>query len=262
MLVAPGGRPGGSGRRGAARLLVALAALVLLAGCRVDVSVRVEADAGGAGWVRATVDLDEEAAAVIEDLAGQLRVDDLTAAGWVVEGPTAMTGGGTRLRASKRFVTPEGANRALRELGGPSGPLASLRLTVDRGSWTTESSLRGRVDLSGGLAAFGDEALAGLLGNPTLGLDPAELERELGRPLDEVFTFELAADLPGRVDANAPSTGAGGPVWPARFGTSIPVRATARAWNWVNLGLGGVAVLSGLALLGRYVRRSRRISWG
>jgi hypothetical protein len=261
VVVASGGRPRRSGRPGAARLLVAVAALVLLAGCRVDVSVLVEVDAGGAGWVRATIDLDEEAAASVEDLAGQLRIDDLTAAGWDVEGPTAVTGGGARLRASKRFATPEGAARVLRELGGPTGPFASLRLEVGRGAWKTESSLRGEVNLSGGLAVFGDEALTGLLGNPTLGLDPAELERELGRPLHEVFTFELVADLPGRIDANAPSTRAGRPVWPARFGASVPVRATAQAWNWVNLALGGVAVASGLALLWRYVRRSRRVSW-
>lgn len=262
MVVAPGGRPGGSARTGAARLLVAVAALLLLAGCRVEVAVRVEADAGGAGWVRATVHLDKQAVDAVDDLAGQLRVDDLAAAGWEIDGPTTVAGGGARLRAAKRFATPEGAARAFRELSGPSGPFSALRLSVERGAWRTQSSLQGKVDLSGGLAAFGDEALNGLLGNPTLGLDPAEVERELGRPLDEVFTFELSADLPGRVEANAPRTRSGQPVWPARFGASVPVQATAEAWNWVNVGLGGVALLSGLTLIWRYVGRSRRVSWG
>ena len=244
------------------RVTLAVLALVVLSGCRAGVSVEVEATAGGDGRVRATVTLDAEAARQVPDLAEQLRVDDLEAAGWEIEGPSAAPGGGSTVRASKPFASPAGAARALEELGGPSGPFASLRLRVDRGLWRTTSALAGEVDLTAGLAVFGDETLAERLGGPTLGLDPAAVERELGRPLAEVVTLEVVADLPGRLDSNAPGTRAGAAVWPATLGSSVAVRATSEQWNVFSLAMSIVAGVSGLSLVAVLVRRSRRVSWG
>lgn len=239
-------------------MLLAVAALVLLAGCQVGVSVEVETTAEGGGRVRATVTLDGEAAAQVPDLTEQLRVSDLRAAGWAVEGPTAAPGGGVTVLASKPFATSAGATRAMQELGGGFG---GLRLRVDRGFWRTTSELSGAVDLSSGLAAFGDEELAGLVGNPTLGLDPAAVERELGRPLGDVVAVELVGDLAGAVEADAPRTRAGAPVWAVPLGSSVAVGATARQWNVLRLALAGVSLLSGLSLFAVLVRRSRRVSW-
>lgn len=233
--------------------------LLALAGCRVGVSVEVEAAAGGGGVVRAVVSLDREAAEQVPDLAGQLRTDDLVAAGWAVEGPTARAGGGATVRLSKPFRSPAGAARALDELGRP---FESLRLTVDRGFWRTRTGLRGAVDLSAGLGVFGDEVLEQRLGSPTLGLDPAAVERDLGRPPAEVFTFEVVGDLPGRVDANAPARRAGDPVWPASLGSVVKVEATSESWNLANLALAGMAAVSGAALVVVLARRSRAVSWG
>jgi hypothetical protein len=253
----PGRRPAPPGR--ATLVALAVLALGLLGGCRVGVSVEVETGADGGGHVRATVTLDDEAARQVPDLAEQLRVDDLEAAGWEVDGPTPLAGGGATVSATKPFATSEGASRALRELGGGFG---TLRLRVDRSFWKTTSTLEGAVDLTGGLAAFGDEELAAVVGNPTLGLDPAAVERDLGRPLAEVLAVELVGDLRGRLDADAPGTRGGDAVWPVPLGTTVAVRATAEQWNTLSLALGAVAALSGVALLVVILRRSPRVSWG
>lgn len=241
------------------RVILAVAALVvLLTGCRVGVSVEVETAAEGGGRVRATVTLDGEAASQVPDLAEQLRVSDLRAAGWTVEGPTPAPGGGVTVLATKPFATSEGATRALQELGGGFG---GLRLRVDRGFWKTRSELGGAVDLSSGLATYGDEELAGVVGNPTLGLDPAAVERELGRPLSDVVAVELVGDLAGAVDADAPQTRDGAPLWTIQLGSSVAVSATAEQWNVLRLSVAAVAVLSGFSLLVVLLCRSRRVSW-
>lgn len=237
-------------------LLVAL----LLTGCRADLVVEVEAEARGAGHVRATVTLDEEAAAQVPDLAGQLRVDDLEAAGWVVEGPAPAVGGVT-ISVSKRYATAEGAARAIEELSGANGAFSSLRVTRERGFWKTRTALSGTVDLSAGLGAFGDAALTEVLGAPNLGLDPAAVERELGRPLAEAVGVEFVGRLPGRVTSNAPSSGDGAAVWPVVLGTTTAVAASSEAWNVVTLVLTAVSATSLLSLLVVLVRRSRFFSW-
>lgn len=245
------------------RLVPVLVLVLLLAGCRADVAVEIEAAANGGGHVRATVTLDKEAAVQVPDLAQQLRVDDLEAAGWTVDGPSPAHGraGGVTLRVTKPFTTPEGAARTIEELSGAGGPFSTLRLTRERGFWKTKTSLTGTVDLTAGLGAFGDAALTETLGAPNLGLDPAAVERELGRPLSETVRVELTGRLPGTVTSNAPSSLGGGGVWPVVLGATSAVTASSEAWNVLTLALAGLAAVSGLALLVVLVRRSRFFSW-
>src|SRR5438477_12890993 len=94
---APAGVVAGIGSAGwprATRLLAVSAALVVLCGCRIGVQVGVEAGPDGRGSVQAVVSLDREAAGAVPDLAAGLRVDDLRAAGWTVQGPRSVGGGG------------------------------------------------------------------------------------------------------------------------------------------------------------------------
>lgn len=258
-LVAPVPYPPAVPR--AARLAGALLSLVALAGCRVGVAVEVRAARGGGGEVAATVTLDPAAARRAGDVAAGLRLDDLRAAGWRVTGPTPAAGGAVVLRAAKAFSTPAGAALAVRELSGDAGPFRSLRLTTRRTLWRTTTTLRGAVDLSGGLEAFGDDTLRRLLGSP-LGLAPGELEAELGRPPAEAFSFEVAARLPGTVRSDAPLRQGERVAWPVPLGRSVAVSATAVAWNAAGTGLAALAAGCGLALVVLLVRRSRRVSWG
>lgn len=245
----------------AASTLAAALAVVALGACRADLSVEVEAAAGGGGHVRATLTLDKDAASQVPDLAQQLRVEDLERAGWEIDGPAPAGGGGVTLRVSKPFSSPAGAARAIEELSATGGPFSTLRLTRERGLWKTKTALSGTVDLTAGLGAFGDAALAEKLGSPNLGLDPAAVERDLGKPLAEAVHMEVVGRLPGTVKSNAPASRAGAAVWPVTLGGTARLSASSEAWNVVSLAFGGLAVVSALALVVVLVRRSRWVSW-
>lgn len=236
------GRPGGR-----LRALAVLGLLVLLGACRVDADVVLRTDEGGGGEVAVTVGLDREAAAQVADLGRQLRVEDLVGAGWRVEGPRAAGGGRVELRASKRFDSPDGAERALRELGGADGPFASLRLAYDRSPVRTRSELGGGVDLSGGLAAFSDPVLTERLAGLPLGVDPAVLEQQLGRPLADAVAVRLTARLPGR-------TG----TWAVRLGERAAVALVAERWDVRRLALGTLSLAATVALAVVVLTRRRR----
>lgn len=239
-------------RAGRHRLRVVLAgAAILLGGCRADVTVAVRATAEGGGDVSATVSLDKEAAEQVPDLGEQLKVEDLKAAGWRIEGPAPAAGGRTELRAVKAFASPAEATRLFQELTGPSGPFGSLRLTRDRALLKTRTSLTGTVDLAGGLEAFSDEVAREKLGGLPLGIEPAKLEAELGKPLADVFGFRLTADLPGGTG------GDGSGAWEIRLGQATAVNASAEQWNLSTVAAGATSAVSGLALLAMLARRRR-----
>ncbi|HEX2700252.1 MAG TPA: hypothetical protein VHM89_08640, partial [Acidimicrobiales bacterium] len=124
-----------------------------------------------------------------------------------------------------------------------------------------ERTQPGTVDLRAGLGAFGDAGLAEKLGGPNLGIDPAAVERELGKPLSEAVHVAVVGRLPGTVESNAPSTSDDGAVWPVALGATASIAASSEAWNVVRLAFAGLAVVSGLTLLGLLVRRSRLFSW-
>jgi hypothetical protein len=220
---------------------------LLLAGCKVETTVDVDVDADGTGRVRAEVALDRDAARQVPDLAKQLRVDDLRAAGWQVDDPRKAAGGGVAVAAVKRFRTPAEAAQAIEELSGPTGPFRDFELQRDRSFLKTKTALTGTVDLRGGVEGFGDDTLRERLGGSALGVDPAELEQRLGTPLAEVFLFDVAVHLPGH-DAVE---------WRPRLGERLEVRARAERWNVRNIGSGAVSLGTAVALVVVLLRRRR-----
>lgn len=233
--------------------------MVALGACQVDISVEVQAAAAGSGRVRVSVVLDREAAAEVPDLATELRVDDLVKAGWVLEGPAPLEGkaGSVRVAISRPFTSPAGAAQVIEELGAAGGPFSSLRLTRRSGFWKTRTELKGQVDLSAGLGAFGDPGLTAKLG-ANLGLDAGAIQQELGRPLGEAVTVELVGRLPGRVAANASSARGGARVWPVILNSRTAVSASSEAWNTSRVVGAGFGAASGLALIAVLVRRRRQ----
>lgn len=233
------------------RTLAALA-LLLLAGCRADVTVAIRATAQGGGAVTATLSLDEGAASAVPDMARQLRISDLEAAGWRITGPTPAPGGRTEVRAVKEFSSPAHATLVIQELSGAGGPFDSLRLTRTRSLFKTRTSLTGAVDLTSGLAAFSDATVKERLGGQALGVEPAQIAADLGKPLDEVFGFRLTADLPGDADGDGTESS-----WRARLGEKTTIKAVSEQWNLSTLGFGAVSVLSGFSLVVTLLRRRR-----
>jgi hypothetical protein len=169
-------------------------ALVVLAGCKLDVAVDVAMQVDGSGSVTVTAVADRELLAKAPGALADLRLDDVKAAGWAVTGPTLAAGGGQQLELRKPFTNPTEAAAIFSEIsGGPSGPVSALSLEVARTFGRVRSDLRGEAVLDGGMSAFTDSALLAVLGNKA--------------PLSDVFTGDpadglmltVSAHLPGRV---------------------------------------------------------------
>lgn len=240
------------------RLALAAAAFaVLLTACKVETTVGIDAEADGTGRVRVEVALDRDAARRVPDLAKQLRVDDLRAAGWQVDEPQKTDDDGVTVEAVKRFRTPGEAAQAVEELSGPTGPFRDFELRRDRSFLKTKTAFEGTVDLSGGVENFGDDALRERLGGSALGFDPAELEQRLGTALSRVFVFRVVARLPGNVESNAPTSTDNGAVWRPVLGERVVLQATAERWNYRNIGAAAVSLAAAAALVVVLVRRRR-----
>jgi uncharacterized protein len=245
-----------------------LVALVTTA-CQVRSTVAVDVTEDGSGTVEVGVGLDADAVARLPDLDGDgrrtaadlaalVRSDDLRDAGWEIGEPADAADGGDGLvwiRATKRFGTPTEADRVLAEITGPGGPLRDLTVEREDAFGRTQFRFQGTADLSGGLEAFGDEGLAAALDGEALGQDSAAIEQELGQPLADMFSLEIAADLPGG--------GSSGATWSPRLGGGpVEMEATGTVRDWPVLALAALAGSCALALvillLVRLARRDRR----
>jgi hypothetical protein len=246
----------------------ALAVLVLLlavAGCRVRTEVDVQVAEDGSGVVTVAVGLDEDALDRVGRLEDELRLDDLVATGWEVTEPALEADGLTWIRASKPFQTPEEAATVLAEVTGTDGPFRDVAVTRERSFARTRFGFEGTVDLSGGLEAFSDEALATALDGVPLGEDVAAIEERIGAPLDEAFSLQVAVRLPGALSStNAPTRAGESAVWEPRLSDQGPVYLTAesevvRSRSVVFLAGAVLAAVAALAVaLGFPWRRRRR----
>jgi putative hydrolase of the HAD superfamily len=245
------------------RLVLLLVACVALTSCRVDGTIDVDVRSDGAGTVRVAVAFDDDAAARVPDLAGQLRVDDLTAAGWTVTGPAKEPDGRTVVRAEKAFATADQLPAVLAEV---TGTLQDVRLERTRSFGRTQWTFTGTVDLSGGAAAFSDAQLAALLGGLPLGQDVAALEHETGGTLAADTSLGLAVTLPGDVSGNATTIDGRTGRWTFRLdqppGTGLELHGTQRSraasiWAGVALAAAGSLVLLALVRILRGGRRRR-----
>lgn len=231
------------------RILLAVFACFVAAGCQVRTVVSVDVAEDGSGTVEVAVGLDDEALGQVPDLDDNgsvdgadltqlVRVEDLTATGWEVAEPEA-DGGMTWFRISKPFGTPDEANEILAELTGPEGALRDFELTRSTGFGRDSFELTGTIDLSGGLEAFGDEGLAAALDGEPLGEDAATIEQRLGQPLAEMFTFELDVEFP---------SGGGASLTPQLGDEPVQV---SEEWSTVNTPvflLVGLAVVAAVAI--------------
>ena len=158
-------RSSSSAPRRAARL--AAVAALLLAGCKVDAAVDIEADSDGSGRVTTTVTLDDAAAAEVGPLEEHVRVEDLRDAGWtVIVGDRVVT-------ATKRFDHPDEASQIVQEVGGVL--ISRARVTRSSGFAKTTTEVDVEVDLTAGLQGFADAALIEQLGGLPGGFDPKDL---------------------------------------------------------------------------------------
>jgi hypothetical protein len=242
-----------------------LLVLVLAAGCHVQTTVSVEATSASTGTVTVTVALDRAAVQALGGqaaLASQLSTSDLTAEGWVVEGPTPGPGSQTVISARHSFSSAQEANALVADVAG-SGSVAKrpFRFTLDHHHdfWHTYTTLSGAVDLRCQLNCFGDAGLRSALGIST-GEDPSAL----GSPPAKVFSFTFEGRLPGALRTSNGTAETGGLVrWSPTLGQATELSAESESLNTGSVVL--VAVLGGIGvalvvalLIWWWVRRRRR----
>ncbi len=234
--------------RAVLRYAAAVAALLLLGGCQAGVRIGIDANDHGGGRVVAVVTLDGDAQELVGDLTSNLRTEDLAKVGWKIDGPEKFNGD-VRITAVKKFTSSAGAARAVRELDGGSGLFNDFIVTQDRSLLRTTTRFRGTVDLRKGIEAFSDDTLAKELGSP-LGATPEEFAKRIGTELRAALPITVGVLLPGKVSSNATTESGGSAAWHPKLGDRIELRATAKKWNVLPVGLGALAVLAaGTALI-------------
>ena len=224
------------------RTALAVCALLALGACKVDVTVHVQVAADGSGTVTLTAIADAEVVAQAAGLAEDLRFDDVVAAGWTVEGPTATDDGGLRVRITHEFATVAEATALLRSINGVGGPLQNITVTQTDSDAQLTTFLTGSLRVDGQLQAFADSDILSAIG----GTPYADAILNAGVTPSDAVTFTLVADLPG--DAAA----VGSPTqWAAPLdGTTLDVAATSAIAQGSTGIWGTVSTVALVALVG------------
>lgn len=204
----------------ARRLFALVAAIVVLAACRLDVAVDVNVNPDGSGEVAVVATVDKEVVDQVPGLAGSLSLDDATAAGWVVDGPTATDDGGLTVALRHPFTTVQEAANLLDSLGPPFTGIAFERTASEDEVVVT---LSGSLTLPGGVwDAFGDAALIETTG----GVPFAVQLTASGATPAESMTVDLAVRLPGEITETTGDRSDGAVTWSAPLDGSTEDLAT------------------------------------
>lgn len=196
-------------RRLARRLGAVAFGAVALSACNVDTTVSLAVDPDGSGRVAVTVLIDAEARSQAPGLKDDLRVADLEANGWKIDGPDEADNGALTVTVSHHFDTPEQANALLAAINGEKGPLKGLTLTRTGKESDSTWTLDGRLEVNGGLEAFIDNQTL-----QTLGVTPYAAQVETsGLDLGAAVTLRFAAVLPGDVSETTGQRDGGVLVW-------------------------------------------------
>lgn len=202
-------------------LLFALVALVTSA-CQVDAVVDVEVTEDGSGTVVLTTAFDEEIVEAAPELIDGLRTDDLSAAGWTVDGPRrAESGGSVIVSATKPFLSPDDLAGVLDEIAGADTLFSDFAVERTRSFARTTYDVTGQINPRISLEEFGDSGITGLVGSP-LGLSISELEAAANRPIEETVNLEFTITLPDTVTANGADVDGRVARWQLRPSDPLP----------------------------------------
>lgn len=173
-------------------VVLIIAAVLFLSGCQARVVVDTTFEKDGSGVLAVALGLDEKAVAQIGDLDREVRLGDLTAAGWTVVPTTKAADGMTWMRASRPFTDIEDLNRSLADLTGPPAMFRDFRLEKDDSGTNVTYKASGVIDTTHGLDPFGDPQLAARLGGDAFGGRLAAAEETEGRPISEMVAFAVS----------------------------------------------------------------------
>jgi hypothetical protein len=211
-------------RRRAVRLLLGALAVVLLAACKLDVTVDLRLGADGTGTLTVTAVADAELVQQAPGLAGDLRFDDARSVGWTVDGPTAEPDGGLRVVLTHPVTSAADATNLLAGLGPPFVGMTVERAVTDGGDGAT-TTLRGQLALTGGFDAFTDPDLLSAIG----GSPYAARIAQSGATPATALSVTLRATLAGEVTDTNGQDDAGARTWQAPLdGSAQQVQLVAR----------------------------------
>ena len=230
-----------------ARLSVVACAALLLSSCRVDQTVSLAVEPNGSGKVTVVITADKAIVAKAPKLAEDLRTDDLVEAGWKVTKPVKTKAGGLTVTLIRPFRNPAEANIALSQVNGPKGPLHEMVVTRSGKDTNSQWSLAGRLEVTGGLEAFIDDAGLALVGAAPYLANVQEAGLDLGDAVGITFT----ATLPGEIDQSTGLKGDGEVSWAVPMdGSKVDIATTSTNVDVVSsISRVGKALLLGLLVL-------------
>lgn len=163
----------------------------------------------GSGTLTVTLDADADVVEQAGGLADDLRFDDLTDVGWVVNGPVTASDGALQVVIVHDFAAPQELTALLASLNGADGPFKSVSFTrADAGSEVTYTiNGTGRVDA--GLASFADADLVAAVGATPYADDVALA----GLSQSDAVVITLAVGLPGTVERTTGTDADGRITW-------------------------------------------------
>lgn len=193
--------------------------VLALGACRLDVTVDLTMSADGTGELVIVATVDADVMAEAPGLAGSLQLDDATAAGWIVEGPTDVEDGGLTVTLRHQFASAAEAGNLLNSLGPPFQGIVVDRVATEDDITT---SLTGELTLTGGFDGFGDASLLAATGSTPF---RAQLD-EAGATPTESMSVELTLRTPGDVQETTGDGVEGGLRWEAPLDGSSDDLAT------------------------------------
>ena len=110
----------------------------------------------GTGTITVVATADADVVQAVPTIADELALDDVVAAGWIVDGPTATPDGGLTISISHPFTSAADATNLLNSIGPPFNQMAVERTTVNN---DTTNSMSGLLGLTNGFESFADEDL-------------------------------------------------------------------------------------------------------
>jgi hypothetical protein len=143
----------------------------------------------------------------------------------------------------------------LAQLSGPQGPYQDLAVTRTSSAFSTTTKVTGTMDLSAGVAMFGDPQLTQTLGGDGSGGLVAKIQTEEGRPVGDMVDVSMTVQLPGADQSVSGALGSG--AQPIKVSSSES-HLFSLLWKLVVAVLViGTAVVVGLRLRARRLRTKR-----
>ena len=207
------------------RVLALCVCVAALAGCRVDLSVDLIVEPDGTGTITLVATADAEVIAAVPTLADELATDDIVAAGWTIDGPTALPDGGLTITLSHDFTSDVEATNLLNSLGPPFNQMTMTRNTS--GDDTT-TRLTGLLGLPDGFESFADEDLIAAIGSVPFA-DPIAAS---GATPESSINTVIRAQLPGRIDSAETN---GNELGDNRLEWRVPTDGTILDWRAVSV---------------------------